>query len=75
MSSTHQDAASLTGLLHGVEQCESFVRDLAAVILSQPPGFENVWDLTNRVFDRSYSGMYLVPRGRRSSPKQIALSA
>jgi len=75
MSSTHQGALSLTDLLQGVEQCESFIRDLAAVILPQPPGFENVWDLTNRVYDRSYSRMSLVPRGRRASTEQIALSA
>ena len=75
MSSTYQGATGLTGLLQGVEQCESFIRDLAAVILSQPPGFENVWDLTNRVYDRSYSGMSLVPAGRRSSHKQFPLSA
>jgi hypothetical protein len=75
MSQTYQGENGLTGLLQGIEQCESLIRDLAAVILPQAPGFENVWDLTNRVYDRSYSGMSLVSRGRRSTPKRIALSA
>lgn len=75
MSSTYQGGNGLTGMLQGIEQCESFIRDLAAAILPQPPGFESVWDVTNRVYDRSCSGMSLVPRGRHLASRQVALSA
>jgi hypothetical protein len=75
MLPTRQGTNGLTGLLQGVEQCETFIRDLAAVILPPHPSFESVWDVTNRVYDRSYSGMSLVPRHCRPNGKQIALSA
>jgi hypothetical protein len=75
MLPSHQGAISLTGLLQGVEQCESFIRDLAAVILPEHPSFESVWDVTNRVYDRSYSRMSLVRRGRRQTADPVAMSA
>jgi len=74
MAPTRQDTNSLAGLLNGIEQCEIFVRDLAAVILQPDVTFESVWDVTNRVYERSYKRMALVQRGR-PQPEQMALSA
>ena len=75
MPQTRQGSNSLAGLLNGIEHCESFVRDLAAVILPQHPDFESVWDVTNRVYERSYNRMSLVQCNRHQSVEQMALSA
>ena len=76
MSPNRPGVTSLAGLLSGIEQYESFVRDLAAVILPQQPGFESVWDVTNRVYDRCCANrMSLVPRNRHHAVENMALSA
>ena len=74
MSATRQSATSLAGLVNGIEHCENFVRDLAAVILPQHEAFESVWDVTNRVYERSCNRMAL-QCGRPQPAAQLRLSA
>jgi len=76
MLQTRQDVTTLAGLLNGIDQYGSLVRDLAAVILPQHPGFESVWDVTNRVYDRCCNNRTaMISRRRTYQAEEMALSA
>ena len=59
-----------------LDRRHQFVRDLARVILADHDGFENVWSIANRVYDRHCSTPAGSPdRGHFDDLERTALSA
>lgn len=62
--------------LDGLNHRNQFIHDLASVILPGHDGFESVWSIANRVYDRHSSPHTASPnRGRCEQPRRVALSA
>jgi hypothetical protein len=70
------DHSGFANDLDSLEGRQQFIRELAAVILPAHEGFESVWSVANRVYDRHCSpsaGSF--NRRRYERPSGIALSA
>jgi hypothetical protein len=62
--------------LDGLNHRNQFIRELATIILAGHDGFESVWSIANRVYDRHSSPQTTSPnRTRCEQPVKIALSA
>jgi hypothetical protein len=70
------DSSGFANDLDSLERRQQFIRELAAVILPAHEGFESVWSVANRVYDRHCppsAGSF--KRRRYERPSGIALSA
>ena len=62
--------------LDGLNHRNQFIHDLASVILPGHDGFESVWSIANRVYDRHSSPRAgSLNRSRGEQPRIVALSA
>ena len=62
--------------LDGLNHRNQFIHEIASVILAGHDGFESVWSIANRVYDRHSSPHAASPnRGRGEQPRRVALSA
>jgi len=62
--------------LDGLNHRSQFIRELASVILPGHEGFESIWSIANRVYDRHCSSQAGVLNRRRfERPARTALSA
>ncbi len=62
--------------LDRLEHSNQFIRELARIVLAEREGFESVWSIANRVYDRHCSSQSeAVNRSSFCPPEATALSA